>query len=887
MRKKPFFFLIWIFFVAVSFSQSITVTNPHGGENWVIGNTYTITWNSSGISGTVGIKLFQNGRSLGYIAQDVPNTGTYRWTIGSIIGVGPISAGAHYQIQVKKSGVAAGLSAGEFTISNPPAASITVTNPHGGENWVIGNTYTIRWNSRGISGTVGIKLFQNGSSLGYIAQDVPNTGSYSWTIGNIIGVGPISAGAHYQIQVKKSGVAAGLSSGEFTITNPSPVSKTITVTYPNGGERIGAPGNIEIRWSSTGSISNVKILATGSSGTLTVADSVPNTGSYTVSIPDDVNNGNYKIKIVDVSDSSVYDESDRTFTLYHPAGDPYIRITNPSGGESLELESRTEIRWESGRFDGFVKIELWKDEGLSERKIGTITERVKSSPFVWNVGDFMGGTASAGDNYYIIISSLNVSGLKAASRMFSIVSHPSPSPSGSITITTPYRGLKWFIGSPYAIEWNKRGDVGSNVRIKLMQGERKILTIVDSTENDGEYIYTPTSVITPGIYHIRIESIDRSVSANSELFEIKEPVTTFEVRKPASGDKWYKNQTYSIEWGEYGSARIDKVKIKLMQGNTQKYLITNSTENDGFYRWTIPDSINEGTYSIKVESLDGSVSGKSENFSIKNPYSGGTNNRFMSRREHYNSSLKNLDFSIKGKPIYDHSKEQISYKVSSSVPYTGRINYVLFIESTDVSRMRTTKLTGNIDFNGETEKNVLIKTDFLKGIAPWCYRFSFAVNDKQAGQNIVSERTKFNNHQETTICYPVTRYVIVENVKIKIYKNGSSFWKYVRRGSTVTIPANDCSSDSIRVELRGVIKNYSTQDVEVSEFRLIPVGGNNHYYDINPKTFHLKGTKSKSFKVSGLFNVNSTTRELQLVISYYYGMRDSFSFKIKKKCGGD
>ena len=228
MKRRMFFVLVLISFIStLSFSQTITVTNPHGGENWVIGHTYTIKWNSNGISGTVGIKLFQNGSSLGYIAQNVPNTGSYNWTIGSIIGVGQISAGSHYQIQVKKSGVAAGLSTGEFTISNPSTALITVTNPHGGENWVIGNTYTITWNSNGISGTVGIKLFQNGSSLGYIAQNVPNTGSYNWTIGSIIGVGQISAGSHYQIQVKKSGVATGLSTGEFTISTPSTASITV------------------------------------------------------------------------------------------------------------------------------------------------------------------------------------------------------------------------------------------------------------------------------------------------------------------------------------------------------------------------------------------------------------------------------------------------------------------------------------------------------------------------------------------------------------------------------------------------------------------------------------------------------------------------------------
>ncbi len=218
LKKIKILFFLLFFISAFSFAQTITVTNPHGGENWVIGNTYTITWNSSGISGTVGIKLFKDGASLGYIAMDVPNTGSYSWTINNIIGVGAISAGSHYQIQVKKSGVAAGLSR-EFTISNSSsAASITVTNPHGGENWKIGSTHTITWTSSGISGTVGIKLFKDGASLGYIAQDVPNTGSYTWTINNIIGVGAISTGSGYQIQVKKSGVAADLSDGTFTIS---------------------------------------------------------------------------------------------------------------------------------------------------------------------------------------------------------------------------------------------------------------------------------------------------------------------------------------------------------------------------------------------------------------------------------------------------------------------------------------------------------------------------------------------------------------------------------------------------------------------------------------------------------------------------------------------
>ncbi len=233
MKKKFLSFLfVLVFIIAVSYSATITVTNPHGGENWVIGNTYTITWNSNGITGPVGIKLFQNGRSLGYIAQNVPNTGSYSWTINNIIGVGPISAGSHYQIQVKKSGVAAGLSAGEFTISNPPAASITVTNPHSGDVWYTERTYTIKWKKIGEMNTkVKIFLMQGNKMMLNITNSTPNNKIYTWIVPASIRDG------YYYIKVMTKDNAVYGDSDEFKIEEHLSDSKPfIEKIFPTKGK---------------------------------------------------------------------------------------------------------------------------------------------------------------------------------------------------------------------------------------------------------------------------------------------------------------------------------------------------------------------------------------------------------------------------------------------------------------------------------------------------------------------------------------------------------------------------------------------------------------------------------------------------------------------------
>jgi len=203
--KILLFSLIFLFFVTVSFSASgfINVTTPNGGENWQIGSTQNITWNSSGVTGNIIIKLMKGGTMLGSIAYNIPNTGSYSWTINSISG-NSIAPGSDYKILVRSFDDHSNedQSNSNFTIgSTSSGSSITVITPNGGENWQIGTTHNITWNSSGVTGNIIIKLMKSGSMLGSIAYNIANTGSYSWTINDIAG-NPIAPGNDYKILVR-------------------------------------------------------------------------------------------------------------------------------------------------------------------------------------------------------------------------------------------------------------------------------------------------------------------------------------------------------------------------------------------------------------------------------------------------------------------------------------------------------------------------------------------------------------------------------------------------------------------------------------------------------------------------------------------------------------
>jgi len=381
-------FFIIVFLVTAGFSQSIKVTSPNGGESWQLGSTHNITWNTSGVSGNIIIKLLKSGTMLGSIAWNIPNTGSYSWTINNISGT-PIQPGNDYKVLVRSFNNHSIQDESDinFSIVKGISASISVISPNGGENWKKGSNYNVKWQSSGVSGNVIIQLLQSGSPVGEIYKGA-NTGSFNWIIDKYLNNNPIADG-NYLLQIKslnnpsvndQSDNTFNISPS-FKIIPPGTVKvQTINLIQPNGGEKWMEGFNKKIKWTSQGidkiRIDLLKDSVSTSSTFVVIADNVdPTSGTYEWKVGKHISgtvkpDNDYRISLIgkDKGNNVVTQtKSNSTFTItksnivqikninvqYQPAvvqgqqvfahNKPSIKVSQPRTGDSWSIKP-----WKSG-----------------------------------------------------------------------------------------------------------------------------------------------------------------------------------------------------------------------------------------------------------------------------------------------------------------------------------------------------------------------------------------------------------------------------------------------------------------------------------------------------------------------------------------------------------
>jgi len=120
----------------------------------------------------------------------------------------------------------------------PPTPSLSISAPNGGERWITGKTYAIKWNYTGDAGTsVMIELY-DGQTYKPVTTNTPvgsgGSGSYSWTIPSDQAVG-----SNYFIGVTSDKSIGDTSNNPFTITTVTTFGVSGIVTTGSG---TGLPG---------------------------------------------------------------------------------------------------------------------------------------------------------------------------------------------------------------------------------------------------------------------------------------------------------------------------------------------------------------------------------------------------------------------------------------------------------------------------------------------------------------------------------------------------------------------------------------------------------------------------------------------------------------------
>ncbi len=162
----------------------ITVLSPNGGETWIVGSTHAITWQSRYYTGNINLYFSSdNGATWSTIALNEPDDGSYNWIVPEVI-----SNQCLIKVVAAAGGAPWDVSDAVFSIIPPPApTNITVTEPNGGEAWIVGSVHPITWTVDNYTANVNIYYStNNGSTWTLVAENLSAFDVYEWTIPNTV-----------------------------------------------------------------------------------------------------------------------------------------------------------------------------------------------------------------------------------------------------------------------------------------------------------------------------------------------------------------------------------------------------------------------------------------------------------------------------------------------------------------------------------------------------------------------------------------------------------------------------------------------------------------------------------------------------------------------------
>ncbi len=570
----------------------LKVISPKGGERLYAGTVREIDWHSENIEKVKIEFTTDNGAKWNFI-DSTASIGFYSWSIPTQINSQPInSQNCRIKISDAKDGQPFAVTDSVFTISTLGTRSVKVLSPNGGERIIAGSTQSITWKADGIQS---VKIeFTSNSGLTWnpvSASSIPNKGTFDWVpVPNIT-----SDKCKLKITDAQDATFFDESDNYFAIT-PTPI---ITVTTPNGGEYWQSGSNQEITWKSE-NVPFVKIefSSNGLADWITVANSVPSTGSYAWNNIPNMNSSQCRIKITDATYGSPVDVSDNNFTISNQVIKS-IKVLTPNGGEDWEAGTKQNITWNSSGIAN-VKIELSTDKGASW---GVLVDNYAGSAFGWNIGEALNSTScqirvsDATDN--------NVSDISDA--VFVI------SPKKFITVTGPQTAV-YRSNEPVIITWISGGIKTVGIRYTTTNGiadpNNPAFTEL-ATVGAGAGSYSTYFSLPSDKYFVQVYNADEGSkgmpSNNSPGFTVVAFTPTVVVLSPNGGEQWLatdstasktdvqKYHPFEIRWH---AENTNKVKIEWTTNGGGRWFVVpraDSTENDGIFVWAPGNEISKAS----------------------------------------------------------------------------------------------------------------------------------------------------------------------------------------------------------------------------------------------------------------------------------------------------
>lgn len=643
---KAFASLIFILFGFLAQSQTLTVTSPQLGDTLVGGQTYTITWTTTGSIPNVNIYYLRNG-VLKSIQNVVPNTGSYTWTVpGNILS----STSGYIRIRNSTSSY---YDQNDFAfqfLAAPKTISLTYPNALT-DTLQAGSPNTITWNSTGSISQVRVLYSLNGGiTYSYASFGTSNTGSYIWTPANHLNSN--------QLRVKvidKYDQSIEDASDTTSILN---IGNTLTILQPQPSNLvIGNTSNIT--WSATGTpIPLVDLSYSKDWGPwVSIASGIANSGSYNWTIPNDSSN-NIRLQINDAANAGI---NQILYGFSISSLPQTIGLIAPNGGETYTEGDSVSLQWtNSNNLVGLnlqVLMDYSLDSGVSWTNIADWS--LDDGAFPWLIP-----LHKVSNTCLVKIHIIGLPGIADTSDgVFTINYGPR-----SIKVTEPIGGEKYGAESPGRVKYITTGLVDS-LDLFYSTNSGNTWTLM-KTGISSQHFTNP--VIWPDVQssnvRVKLQEKNGTLSdSSSGDFTISKLFLT----QPYPGTTHITGSNTNIAWNN-SITTGDSVSLyySVDSGSTWT-LISNSIPNLGSYVWTIPNE-NSATCRVKIVDNDNAsyrdsssldIKIYSSSFKVTYPNGG----EFLDAQTSYNLTW-NSNINV--------SRINLDYSLDNGVTWTGIGNYI-------------------------------------------------------------------------------------------------------------------------------------------------------------------------------------------------------------------
>ncbi|MBK8130922.1 MAG: T9SS type A sorting domain-containing protein [bacterium] len=460
----------------------VTVTQPNGGESWVVGQPITVTWSRAAASDPVSVQLNRNYPNGAWetLAQNVSGS-SYVWTVN-----GAATTNARVRVISDEHAELFDVSDGTHAIILPTlgfAGALPARVP-------LGFAQSVNWQVSNLSGTVSLYLSRdNGATFNELLAANLATTSYSWTP-----AGSAAPQAMLKIQSDAQPQVYALSNA-FVLATP-----TLTVSSPQNGEMLTIEQPVTLRWTRADHPAPVRVEIDRnypSSWETLVASVNADSLVWTVS---GAPTTQARLRVASTVNSAWNDLGDGNFTLLQAQ----VVLIAPVDNAPLVLGNVLTTRWERVGFNGAVSVRL--------NRVGGSSTVIAAATLLDSVAWTVSGDAAA--QAYLVINSL--------AAPFCADSIPVFGPyQPSLALTTPSGDSRWVINSPQTVRWT-RSHVGGNVRVLLNSGAG-FVEIGQSA--DDSLVSLPTSAANNAL--VAIQAVMRGdLTDTSASFRVVAPSLT-------------------------------------------------------------------------------------------------------------------------------------------------------------------------------------------------------------------------------------------------------------------------------------------------------------------------------------------------------------------------